>query len=69
MRQCELVEVEEDGWSEWIHPVPNPTEGLGYLMQCCDCGLIHEIEFELDSLNQLIFRARRIDNDENTRTD
>lgn len=33
--------VDEDGWSEWIHPLP------GYLMQCCDCGLIHEMQFEV----------------------
>lgn len=28
----------QDGWSEWIHPLP------GYLMQCCDCKLIHEMQ-------------------------
>lgn len=27
------------GWSEWIFPKPK------YLFKCCDCGLIHEIEF------------------------
>lgn len=75
MRQCEPVEVEEDGWSEWIHPVPMRSiskEDRGYLLQCCDCDLIHEIEFELDDLNQLIFRARRLDDEdvtENTRSD
>jgi hypothetical protein len=30
--------VMEDGWSEWIHPLP------GYLMKCCDCGLVHEMQ-------------------------
>jgi hypothetical protein len=35
----------EDGWSEWIHPLP------GYLMQCCDCGLIHEMEVAIASPN------------------
>jgi hypothetical protein len=28
------------GWSEWVAPVPK-----GYLMKCCGCGLIHEMEF------------------------
>jgi hypothetical protein len=37
-RKCQPVAVMDDGWSEWIHPLP------GYLMQCCDCGLIHEME-------------------------
>lgn len=42
MIQCEpMPAVDEDGWSEWIRPLP------GYLMQCCDCGLIHEMEFSI----------------------
>ncbi len=36
--QCDPVHVEDDGWSEWLHPKP------GFLSQCCDCGLIHEME-------------------------
>jgi hypothetical protein len=68
--QCEPMQaVTEDGWCEWIHPIP------GYLMQCCDCGLIHEMEFAIvkhdpendpDTLSEgesddgvIIFRARR----------
>lgn len=48
------VEVEgEDGWSDWIHPFG------GYKMACCDCGLVHDLEFRLDEVNQLNFRARR----------
>jgi len=38
--QCEPQTTEtEDGFCEWVCPVP-----IGYLMQCCDCGLIHEVE-------------------------
>lgn len=38
--QCEPQEaVTEDGWCDWVCPKPT-----GYLMQCCDCGLIHEVE-------------------------
>lgn len=59
---------DEDGWSEWVHPLP------GYLMQCCDCGLIHRLEFAIGErregddgpLNEgegskalILFRARR----------
>ncbi len=28
-------------WSLWITPVMR-----GYLMACCDCGLVHELEFK-----------------------
>lgn len=67
-KQCEPMHPDEEGWSEWIHPLP------GYLMQCCDCNLIHEMEFEIvphgdsrPALNPgegkrrgvIIFRARR----------
>ena len=38
--QCEPQEaITEDGWCDWVCPKPT-----GYLMQCCDCGLIHEVE-------------------------
>ena len=30
--------VDDDGWCEWVHPLP------GYLMKCCDCGLVHELD-------------------------
>jgi Zn-finger protein len=40
---CDPVEVvDEYGWSDWISPVMT-----GYLMQCCDCGLIHEMDFRV----------------------
>lgn len=30
----------EDGWSEWVTPIMQR-----YLMACCDCGLVHEMQF------------------------
>lgn len=43
----------DDGWSDWIHPLP------GYRMACCDCGLVHDMQFRMDDLGQVNFRARR----------
>lgn len=60
---CEPVAVEEDGWSEWIHPTYNFDLERGFLMQCCDCSLIHELEFAINLNNELIFRARRHETD------
>jgi hypothetical protein len=37
----EVMHAGEDGWCDWVHPAP------GYLMQCCDCGLIHEMQFQI----------------------
>ena len=34
--------VDDDGWCEWSYP-----KHKGYLMQCCDCGLVHEVEFHV----------------------
>jgi len=46
------------GFSRWVQPhMPK------YLMSCCDCGLVHEMQFrvvETDSGRFLVqFRARR----------
>lgn len=30
----------EGGWSEWDFPVMT-----GYKIACCDCGLVHDMEF------------------------
>jgi len=32
--------VDDDGWSEWVSP-----DHSQYFMGCCDCGLIHEMQF------------------------
>lgn len=31
----------EGGWSEWV----SPSRKKLYRMACCDCGLVHELEF------------------------
>jgi hypothetical protein len=40
--QCDPQEALEDGWCDWVCPRPQ-----GYLMQCCDCELIHEVDFRV----------------------
>lgn len=62
----EIMYEGEDGWTDWIHPTP------GYKLQCCDCNLIHDMEFAIvpraddGALNEgendhavVIFRAKR----------
>jgi hypothetical protein len=41
-----------DGWSEWIQPLP------GYRLACCDCGLVHDMEFRANG-DAVEFRVRR----------
>lgn len=45
------------GFSRWIQPnMPK------YLMSCCDCGLVHEMQFRIikSTRRELVqFRARR----------
>jgi len=56
-----------DDWSEWV--CPDPTQ---YFMKCCDCGLVHKMQFKVvkylqgdecktvnDPSVQAVFRARR----------
>ena len=40
--ECEPQEEVEDGWCDWVCPKPQ-----GYLMQCCDCELVHEVDFRV----------------------
>ena len=44
---------------EWIKP-----KRRGYLIQCCDCGLIHRMNFKLIKIGRgkaVIFQAFRVD--------
>lgn len=57
------------GWSKWVYPTDK------YLFKCCDCGLVHELQFktfvkknekrgtfeviELPKEIRVMFRARR----------
>jgi len=36
------IGAKNDGWTTWQHP-----KMTGYLMQCCDCNLIHEVQFKV----------------------
>lgn len=41
------------GWSRWVQPVRR-----GYLMACCDCGLVHRMDFRIND-GRVQFRAQR----------
>ena len=43
----------EDGWSRWVQPVEQ-----GYKMCCCDCGLVHTMDFRIED-GHIQFRAQR----------
>lgn len=38
-----------DGYCDWVQP----TMEKPYKMACCDCGLVHDVEFQ-------IYKARRL---------
>ena len=39
---------------EWVQPVVE-----GYKLACCDCGLVHELDFRIHENGKIQFRARR----------
>lgn len=39
--------------NEWIQPISE-----NYRMMCCDCGLVHELDFRIHK-KRVQFRARR----------
>jgi len=44
----------DDGWTRWIAP-----DMEKYRLSCCDCGLIHDMEYDVDKDGQIWFRAKR----------
>ena len=36
------VRAKSEGWSDWQYPTMT-----GYRMGCCDCGLVHDMEFKV----------------------
>lgn len=34
--------IEGNGWSRWV-----PPQMKGYRMGCCDCGLVHDVDFQV----------------------
>lgn len=44
--EFEVMYEGEAGWSDWVHPLP------GYLMRCCDCGLVHEMQTAIVPTNE-----------------
>ena len=34
--------VNLNGWTDWVTPIMQ-----GYKMACCDCGLVHNVEFRV----------------------
>lgn len=48
-----MTKYEEPQPGEWIQPVEE-----GYKMQCCDCGLVHRMDFRVED-GRAQFRAFR----------
>lgn len=44
----------EDGYSKWIEP----TVLEGYKLSCCDCALVHDMDFRIYK-GKIQFRAKR----------
>lgn len=43
-------------WSRWVRPIRK-----GYKMACCDCGLVHDMDFRIvgDKAKRIQFRVAR----------
>ena len=39
---------------EWVYPIMQ-----GYKMACCDCGLVHRLDFEVVDVDYVRLRAYR----------
>ena len=63
MRYPKVQEQPDTGWSDLILPVMK-----GYKMACCDCGLVHELDFEVFAITGQteagVFTLRPLTDDE-----
>ncbi len=41
MTKFKKIKPLDDGWSDWEAPIQ------GYKMACCDCALVHDMEFKV----------------------
>lgn len=48
-----IITAVPGGWSKWIAP-----RRSGYRLACCDCGLVHNMQFRVVD-KQIQFRAQR----------
>jgi len=54
MSRYKTHEAGENGYTEWVTPVE-----VGYKMSCCDCGLVHSLDFRVTDDYRVQFRVRR----------
>jgi hypothetical protein len=48
-----MTSYEEPQEAEWVKPIMNK-----YKMSCCDCGLVHDLDFKIEN-KRVLFRAFR----------
>ena len=53
LKRFRIEKEGDNGWSRWVQPVAR-----NYLMSCCDCGLVHRMEFRV-LRERAQFRAQR----------
>lgn len=49
MTKFHTVHVVGSGWSDWENPIMT-----GYKMACCDCGLVHDMEFQVLKITETL---------------
>lgn len=52
-KYSQQMPISPDGWTDWIQPITD-----GYRMSCCDCSLVHEMDFRIHE-GRVQLRARR----------
>lgn len=43
----------ENGWSDWVFP-----NRKDYRFSCCDCGLVHKMQFKMDG-KHILFKVKK----------
>lgn len=60
-RRYAKLSVDAAGWCEWQRPIHGHGD-QNYRMACCDCGLVHDMQFRVKRNGErlyVVFRAKR----------
>ena len=60
-RNYKKIEAGPNGWSNWQSPIHGHGK-RNYRFACCDCGLVHEMQFRIKIgryVDSVVFRVTR----------
>ena len=63
MTRYKVHPIDHDGWTDWFYPWGQEEGEHPHKTACCDCGLVHQIQYRIDEVeglgDRVAIRVRR----------